>query len=144
MGLPLADIGPEGRQQHAVVQGLCQVEVVLPRLFIVLRGQISQHSTQVDGIRPMGDPVFPGPQQVCPAYQLVHCPDSQSGHDLPKLPGNEEHEVHHVFRLALEPAPKLRILGGNAHGASVQVAYPQHDAAHGNQRGGGEAEFLGT
>ena len=36
-----------------------------------------------------------------------------------------------------------RILGGDAHGAGVEVADPHHDAAHGHQRRGGEAELLG-
>ena len=37
-----------------------------------------------------------------------------------------------------------RVLGGDAHRAGVQVALAHHDAAHGDQRRGGEAELLGA
>ena len=39
-------------------------------------------------------------------------------------------------------ARKHRILRGNAHRTGVQVALAHHDAAHGDQRRGREAEFL--
>ena len=35
-----------------------------------------------------------------------------------------------------------RILGGDAHGAGIQVALAHHDAAHGDEGHGGKAELL--
>ena len=47
-----------------------------------------------------------------------------------------------VLRLAAETLPQLRILGRDAHRARILVADTHHDAAHGDQHGGCEAEFL--
>src|ERR1022692_2511267 len=46
--------------------------------------------------------------------------------------------------LALELCAQGGILRSDAHRASVQVALAHHDAAHGDQGGGGKAEFLGS
>ena len=45
---------------------------------------------------------------------------------------------------ALELLAQRRILRGDAHRTGVQVALAHHDAAHGDQRRGGEAELLGA
>ena len=90
----------------------------------------------------MGDAFFPGGQQVRPAHQVVHGPDAQLCHDLPQLLRDKQHEIHDVLGLAGKAAPELRILGGDAHGAGVHIAHPHHDAAHGDKRCRGEAEFL--
>ncbi len=60
------------------------------------------------------------------------------------LLGDEEEEIDDVLRLALELLAQLRILRGDAHRAGVQVALAHHDAAHRDQRRGGEAELLGA
>jgi hypothetical protein len=39
------------------------------------------------------------------------------------------HEVHHVLRLAGELVAQLRVLGGDADRAGVEVAHAHHDAA---------------
>ncbi len=49
-----------------------------------------------------------------------------------------------IFRLAGEPGTQLRVLGGDAGGAGVQVAHPHHAAAKGHQGCGGKAELLGA
>ena len=46
--------------------------------------------------------------------------------------------------LPVELRAQRRILRGDAHRAGVQVALAHHDAAHGDQRRGGEAELLGA
>ena len=45
--------------------------------------------------------------------------------------------------LPAELLAELGVLGGDADRAGVEVADPHHDAAHDDQRGGGEAVFLG-
>ena len=49
-----------------------------------------------------------------------------------------------VLRLAGELLAQPRILRGDAGRAGVQVADAHHDAARGDERRGGEAEFLGA
>ena len=142
VGLLLFEAGFKGGQQGADVHGLFQFKIKLVRRVVVHRGQAGQNAAQVNGIRPVGDPLDPGPDQVGAAHQLVHGANAQFRHDLPQLLGDEQHEIHHVFRLAGEAAPQGGILGSNAHGAGIQVAHPHHHAAHGDQGGGGEAEFL--
>ena len=63
---------------------------------------------------------------------------------LAHLLGDEEEEVDHVLRRALELGAQRRILRGDAHRAGIQMALAHHDAAHGDQRRGGEAELLGA
>ena len=96
----------------------------------------------IDGSGPAGGLMLPHPQKVAPADQLLHAANAQPRHDLPQLLGDEEHEIHHIFRFALEALAKLRVLGGDAHRAGIQIAYPHHHAAHADQRRGSKAEFL--
>ena len=49
-----------------------------------------------------------------------------------------------MLGLAGELLAQLGVLGGDADRAGVQVADAHHDAARGDQRRGGEAEFLGA
>ena len=60
-----------------------------------------------------------------------HAAHAQPGHDLAQLLGHEQHEVHHVFRLARETPAQLGVLRRDAHRAGVQVAHAHHHAAHG-------------
>ena len=60
------------------------------------------------------------------------------------LLGDEEEEVDHVLGLAREARAQHRVLRGDAHRAGIQVALAHHDAAHRDQRRGGESEFLGA
>ena len=46
-------------------------------------------------------------------------------------------------RLSGEPGPQVGLLGGDAHGAGVEVTLAHHDAAHRHERRCGEAELLG-
>ena len=144
VGLFLSEALLKGRQQRFHVQGIFQVEVIQVLGVKVHRGQWGKKAAKINGVRPVGDPVLPGGNQVRPAHQLVHRPHPQLCHDFPQLLRNEQHEVHNVLRLPGKSAPQLRILGSNAHGAGIHVADPHHDAAHRYQRRGGKAEFLGT
>jgi hypothetical protein len=49
-----------------------------------------------------------------------------------------------VLGLPLKPLAEHGILRGDADRASVEMALAHHDAAHRNQRRGGETEFLGA
>ncbi len=83
-------------------------------------------------------------EQVASADHLVDGPEAERGHVLPEFRGDEVHEVDDVLGIALESGAKLRVLGGDADGAGVEVAHPHHHAAEGYQGPGGEAEFLGA
>ena len=58
--------------------------------------------------------------------------------------GDEPHEVHDMLGLAGEFLTQLRILGGYANWAGIEMAHAHHDAAGGYKRRGGETEFFGT
>ena len=49
-----------------------------------------------------------------------------------------------MLRCALEALAQHRVLGGDANRAGVEMALAHHDAASGDQRRGGEAEFVGA
>ena len=63
-------------------------------------------------------------------------------HDFSQFPRDKAHEADHVFGLALEAGAQLRLLGRDARGTAVQIAYAHHHAAHGDQRRSSEPEFL--
>ncbi len=103
-----------------------------------------QHRREVE---PPGLPVPRRParraEQVPPADDLVEGPRPQPGEQLAHLPGHEEEVVDHALGRALEALAQLRVLGGDAHRAGVEVALAQHHAAHRHQRRGGHPELLG-
>ena len=82
-------------------------------------------------------------QHVDAPDHLVRGAEAEPGHDGPHLLGNEEEVVDDVLWLACELLPQIRVLRRYAHRAGVQVALPQHDAAHRDERSRGEAELLG-
>ena len=49
-----------------------------------------------------------------------------------------------MFGTSRELLAQVWVLGGNAHGAGIEVAYAHHDAAFHHQGSGGKAEFLST
>ena len=75
---------------------------------------------------------------------LVHAAEAEISHVQSNLLGKEEEKVDDVLRLPLKPFAQHGILRGDAHRAGVEMALAHHDAAHGNQRRGGESKFLGT
>ena len=132
------------RHQHLHVRGLLQLEVIHG-----IRGEVhgtvvsvSQDVVQAHRVHEALRQVLPPLQQGLASHQFLHGAHSQAGHDASEFLGDEEHEVHDVFRSAPEPAAQVRVLGGHPHGAGIQVAGAHHDAAHGHQRSRGETEFL--
>ena len=83
-------------------------------------------------------------EHVHAADHLVERAEAQLRHVLAHLFGDEEEKVDDVFRLALELGAQHGILRGHAHRTGVEVALAHHDAAHRDQRRGGEAELLGA
>ena len=83
-------------------------------------------------------------EQVGAADQVLELADAELRHVPAHLLGDEEEEVDDVLGLALEALAQLRVLRGDADRARVQVAGAHHDAAHRDQRGGGEADLLGA
>ena len=83
-------------------------------------------------------------QAVDAADHLVHGAEAKLGHDLSQILGHEEEEVDDVLGLPGKFLAQFGILRGDAHRAGVQVALAHHDAAHGNERRGGEAELFGA
>ena len=83
-----------------------------------------------------------GVDLVDAADHFVDGAEAELGHVLAHLFGNEEEEVDDVLRLALEARAQHGVLRGDADRAGVQVALAHHDAAHGDERRGGKAEFF--
>ena len=83
-------------------------------------------------------------EQLCATDQLLEAADPERGHDPPDLLGDQHQVVDHVIRGAVEAFAELGILRRDPDGARVQVTDAHHDAAHRDQRGGGETEFVGA
>ncbi len=85
----------------------------------------------------------PGVEQIAAADQVAETADAERGHDLADLFGDEEEIIDHMLRLSGETLAQVRILGGDADRAGIEMTFAHHDAAGGDQRRGGEAEFVG-
>ena len=83
-------------------------------------------------------------EHVDAADHLVDGAESELRHVLANLLGDEEKEIDDVLGLSLELLAQHRILRGDAHRASVEMALAHHDAAHRDQRSRGETEFFGA
>ena len=70
--------------------------------------------------------------------------NAELGHQLARFLGDEEQEVDDVLGLAGEFLAQLRILRRDADRTGIQMALAHHDAAFGDQRRSGEAEFVGA
>src|SRR3712207_2461132 len=79
-------------------------------------------------------------QPVRAADHLLEGAEAHISHELPHLLREEEEVVDDVLRRSGELPPELRVLGGYADRAGVQVAHPHHDAARRDQWGGREGE----
>src|SRR4028119_1111122 len=75
---------------------------------------------------------------------FIECAETEFCHEFADFLSDELHEVHGMFRIAGEVLAQLRVLRGDANGASVEVAHTHHDAAEGDQWCGGKPELLGT
>ena len=78
------------------------------------------------------------------ANHFIDGAESKLRHILPQLFRNEEKEIDHMLGLPLELFAQHRILCGNAHRTSVEMALPHHDAAHRDQRSSSKSELFGA
>ena len=137
--------GAQSLQQDGVVERLLEAVVLRD---LAEAAHVGRHFRLVQNlaeVQALGLPVVHGLldfEPVAAADHLVHLPEAELGHQLAHFLGDHAHEVDDVLRLAGEALAQLRVLGGDAHRAGVEVADAHHDAAHGHQRRGGEAEFL--
>ena len=98
-------------------------------------------------VEALGLPVVDGGlglEHVDAADHVFELAEAELRHDLAQVLRDEAHEVHRVLGLAGELLAQPRILRGHARRAGVEMAHAHHDAADGDQRRGGEAEFLGA
>ena len=98
-------------------------------------------------VQPLGFPVLDDLALVEHLHLADHFVEraiAQFGHQLAHLFGDEEEIIDDVLGSAVEALAQHRILGRHPHRAGVEVAYPHHDAARGDQRRGREAEFVGA
>ena len=133
-------------------------EIIVKSLIqtMVLASKVSETGVGVElcGGREKGGEVQPSALVVEPplvdlqvlglADHFFHSAVTKLRHDLTDLLGEEEEVVHNMLGLAGELLSKLLVLGGNAHGTGIQMTLSHHDATHGNERGGSEAELLGA
>ena len=75
---------------------------------------------------------------------LLHRAEPELGHQLADLLGDELEEVDDELGLAAEALAQLRVLGGDADRAGVEVADAHHHAARHDERRRGEPELLGA
>ncbi len=97
-------------------------------------------------IEPAGLPVLYGLARIEPidaADHFIDRAEAEPGHDLAHFFRQQEEEIDGVVRFAGEFLSQLGVLSRNAHGASIQMTLSHHDAADRNQRGRGDAPFLG-
>ncbi len=145
-GVPSASAGAASVEQ-LVVERLLQAVVL--RLDPAPGGAFGQvrHVQHGREVEPVGLPVVDRRHQVeqlGAADRLVDGAEAQLGQVAADLLGEELEEGLDELRLAGELLAQLRVLGGDADRAGVEVADPHHHAAGDDQRRGGEAELLGA
>ena len=123
-----------------VVQGLVQPVVLR---FPAVGGHPVRHLRAVQKVRkvqPLGLPVVYSPtgvQLVHTAYHLVDGAEPKLGHNLTHVLRYEKEVVDDILRPTGEELAQLRVLGGDAHRAGVQVTLAEHDDPKGDQGSGG-------
>ena len=75
---------------------------------------------------------------------LVDGGEAQTRHHAAQLLGDEQHEPLDVLGLTGEAVAQAAVLRGDAGRARVLLAVALHEAPHGDERHGGEAELLGA
>ncbi len=81
-------------------------------------------------------------QLVDATDHLVEAAEAEFRHQLAHFLGEEHEEGDDVFGLADEAAAKLGILRRDADRAGVEMAFAHHHAAFGDERRGGDTEFV--
>ncbi len=129
-----------------VIESLAQA--VILRLHAAPRDALRHHGIKKDGreIEAPRLPVIDGLariQQIDAPHHVLELAEAQLRHVLAHLLGDIEEEVDDVLRLSLELGAQQGILRGHPDRTGIQVAFAHHDAAHGHERRGREAELFG-
>ena len=103
-----------------------------------------QESTHVQPLRLEVLDAFTHVESIGSADHVLEAPESQLGHELAHLFGDEEEVVHDMLWLSGEPLAQNRILGSHPNRTGVQMAFAHHNAPRGYQRCGREAELIRT
>ena len=144
--LPLDRVVALRDQQRAVEAA---VEAVILARHAVPR-HLGRHVGLVEDrreVEPARLPVVERGHEVEPVGAPDHLrdgPEAELGHVLAHLFRDEAEEVRHELGPPVEPLPELRILGGDANGAGVQMTDAHHDAAQHHERRRGESELFGA
>ncbi len=144
-GLPALERGSAGGKKRRDVERLRDAVVLLGRATDGRTGLNRRLMEDVGEIKTLGLEVFDRAilfEQVTAADHLVDRAEAELGHDFADFLGDEAEEVDHVFGFAGELRAELGVLGRDADGTGVKMADAHHDAAHDDQRRGGEPEFL--
>ncbi len=83
-------------------------------------------------------------EHIDAADHLIEGAEAELRHVAAHLFGDEEEEIDDVLGRAGESGAQHGVLRGDADGAGVEMALAHHDAAHGDERRGGEAELFGA
>ena len=145
--LALIDGGLTGSEEDGEVETLLEAVVLLLGAEATHFGASLRRVEELGQVDTLGFPVIDGVTRfegVGTADHLVERTEAELSHDLADFLGDEAHEVHGVFRTAGEVLTELRILGGDADRAGVEVTDAHHDATEGHQRSRGEAELFGA
>lgn len=137
-----------GHLDQVMVQSLVELEVLRLRAAddVDTRPQVErvlQHEPQVEraGLVVAG---LGGLDEVGTPDELLEGAHTERSHVTTDLLGHHEHVVDDVLRVTGELPAKHRVLRGDSDRAGVQVAFAHHRAAHYDQGGGAEADFVGA
>mmetsp|Transcript_3922 Transcript_3922/g.9364 ORF Transcript_3922/g.9364 Transcript_3922/m.9364 type:complete len:332 (+) Transcript_3922:783-1778(+) len=148
--IPLVQRGLAGGQQDRAVEGAVQAVLLLLHANLGDAGpercRWGEELVQIDALELLiaSDGLRIGLEHVGPPHHLAHCFESHGSHVLAHLLGHHEHVVDDMFGLPIKLCTQLRVLSCDPHRARVGVALAHHDAAHGDERGGGKAKLLGA
>src|SRR5260370_3174694 len=85
-----------------------------------------------------------GAQAVIPAGQLAERTDAKLREPIADFFRQRTEVSDDHLGFALKPGAQLFVLGGDSHGASVEMALPSHDASDGEVRSGAKTKFVGA
>ena len=102
----------------------------------------TQNRRQVETVRfPVRDCMICR-QTIGATYHVVDTLEAQLGHDFTSILCHHKQIVDHVFGFTGKLGSEFWVLSGYANGASVQVAFPHHNAAQSDQGSCRKAKLL--
>ena len=83
-------------------------------------------------------------KQIRAAHGVTQARETQPGEHVAQIAGQSLEEANDVFRLTAKLRTQLRLLGGDAGGAGIEVTLPRHVAAEGDQHRRAKGVFIGA